>query len=116
LLARFGDLTPVKLLKLACLYELFSVPDCAAEILVTHRDRLSPLVDVDRLLDLLTPPLDGRPVSYREYLDAFEQDPARFYPSPHEPEPPAPPPPPPTLAQRAKHLVAPRSRRERSTS
>ena len=61
--ARFGELSPAKLLKLACLYELFLAPDCAAEILVTHRERLSGLVDVERLLDLLTPPLDGRPVA-----------------------------------------------------
>ena len=77
---RFGELSAAKLLKLACLYELFQAPDCAAEILVTRRDRLSPLVDVDGMLDLLTPPLDGKPVRYREYVAAFEQDPARFYP------------------------------------
>ena len=85
---RFGDLSPRKLLKLACLWELFCAPDCAAEILLGHRERLSPLVDVDRLLDVLTPPLDGRPVSYREYMAAFEEDPTRFYPAAEEPEPP----------------------------
>ena len=103
---RFGELSPTKLLKLACLYELFQAPDCAAEILVTHREGLSPLVDVERLLDLLTPPLEGRVVTYREYLAAFEQDPTTFYPQP-EPEPePEPEPPPPTPVQRAKHVVA----------
>jgi hypothetical protein len=102
---RFGELSPTKLLKLAGLYELFGAPDCAAEILLTHRDRLSPLVDVDRLLDLLTPPLDGQRVSYREYIAAFAQDPTRFYPRPHQSEAPEPPRPP-TLVQRAKHLVA----------
>jgi hypothetical protein len=101
---RFGGLSPMKLLKLACLYELFLLPDCAAEILVTHRERLSSLVDVERLLDLLTPPLDGQTLSYREYLAAFEQDPTRFYPPRKEPAPP-PPPAPPTLRQRAR-LVA----------
>ena len=103
--ARYGELSPMKLLKLACLYELFLAPDCAAEILVTHRELLSRFVDVERLLDILTPPLDGQAVSYREYLAAFAEDPTRFYPRPAEPEPAAPPPPPPTPLQRAKHLV-----------
>jgi FkbM family methyltransferase len=102
---RFGELSPVKLLKLACLYELFLVPDCAAEILVTHRELLSPLVDVDRMLDLLTPPLDGRVVSYREYVAAFEQDPTRFYPKPTWKPVPAANKEPATLVQRAKHIV-----------
>lgn len=107
--ARFGDLSPRKLLKLACLYELFQLPDCAAETLLVHRKRLSSLVDVDRLLDLLTPPLDDQPVSYREYVAAFEKDPTRFYPVPEEPEPPeeeVAPQPDPTLVQRAKYRVA----------
>jgi hypothetical protein len=108
---RFGSLSPTKLLKLACLYELFLAPDCAAEILVTHHERLSPLVDVDRLLDLLTPPLHGESLSYREYLAAFEQDPTRYYPRSPEPEPPPPPAPAPTLVQRAKHVVAQALRR-----
>jgi hypothetical protein len=104
---RFGELSPIKLLKLASLYELFRVPDCAAEILVAHRDRLSPLVDVDRMLDLLTPPLDGQVVSYREYIAAFEADPTRFYPQAPAPEPPAAQSSAqPTLVQRAKHLAA----------
>jgi FkbM family methyltransferase len=103
---RFGELSPTKLLKLACLYELFLVPDCAAEILVTHREHLSPLVDVDGLLDLLTPPLDGERVGYREYLAAFEEDPTRFYPRPQQSEPAAPLAAAPTVVQRAKHLVA----------
>jgi FkbM family methyltransferase len=74
------ELSPVKLLKLACVYELFRLPDCAAEILVRHRDALEPFVDVDRALDLLTPPLDGESVSWRAYVDAFERDPASFFP------------------------------------
>lgn len=74
------DLSPTKLLKLACLYELFRVPDCAAELIVTRRDALSQITDPDKLLDLLTPWLDGRKVSYREYIAAFEERPERFYP------------------------------------
>jgi FkbM family methyltransferase len=75
-----GEMSPTKLLKLACLCELFRCPDAAAEVLVEHRDALEPLVDVDRLLDLLTPALRGRKVTYAEYLAAFEADPTSFYP------------------------------------
>jgi Methyltransferase FkbM domain len=73
-------LAEAKLLKLACLYELFQLPDCAVELFLTHRPRLDRIVDVDHLLDLLTPPLRGRQVSYREYLGEFERDPTSFYP------------------------------------
>jgi FkbM family methyltransferase len=106
--AQYGDLSATKLLKLASLYELFLAPDCAAEILVTHRERLASLVDVDNLLDTLTPPLDGERLSYREYLAAFEDDPTRFYPhvEPELAELPVEPEPAPTTVQRAKHLVA----------
>jgi FkbM family methyltransferase len=73
-------LTPHKLLKLCCAYEVFSLEDCAAEVLVQFRARIQPLVDVDQCLDLLTPPLpDGRVVSYREYIEAFEKDVEAFY-------------------------------------
>jgi FkbM family methyltransferase len=78
--ARPGELSPTKLLKLACLCELFRLPDCAVELLLARRDALASLVDVDRLLDLLTPPLQGKRVSYREYVAAFEREPTAFYP------------------------------------
>jgi FkbM family methyltransferase len=104
--AQFGELSPLKLLKLASLYELFNLPDCAAEILLVRRAELAPFVDVDHLLDLLTPPLGEQQMGYRDYVAAFADDPTRFYPAP-EPEPEAEPEPPaPTLAQRAKGVVA----------
>lgn len=90
---RFGELSETKLLKLACLYELFSVPDCAAEILVAHRERLTKLIDIDCLLDLLTPKLNGRSLGYREYLAAFQHDSTRFGPAP-------------SLAQRGRSILA----------
>jgi len=110
----FRSLSPLKLLKLAALYEIFTLPDCAAELLLERRADLSPLVDVDRLLDLLTPPLGDERLGYREYVAAFAEDPSRFYPQvepeqeeQEEPEPePQPPAPSPTLAQRAKYAVA----------
>lgn len=75
-----GDTSPTKLLKLACLYELFRLPDCAAELIVDRRERIEEVTDPEALLDLLTPRLDGRRVSYRDYVAAFEARPERFYP------------------------------------
>jgi len=88
---RFGALSPTKLLKLACLYELYRMPDAAAEILVERRAELEPLVSVDSLLDALTPPLGGRKVGYAEYVAAFSADPTSFYPDRSD-APPAEPP------------------------
>lgn len=101
---RFGDLSPTKILKLACLYELFRLPDCAVELLLAHRETLGGIVDVDELLELLTPPLDGEQVSYREYVAAFAAAPSRFYPPAPEPE--QAPEPEPTRVQRLKHSLA----------
>jgi hypothetical protein len=75
------ELSATKLLKLACLYELFELPDCAVELLLRHEPNLSDLIDVRRALDLLTPPLDGREVSYDEYIATFQRDPYAFYPA-----------------------------------
>jgi hypothetical protein len=102
---RYGDLSPTKLLKLACIYDLFELPDLAVEMLLMRRHELEALVDVDAMLDLLTPPLDGEQVSYREYIAAFEADPTRFYPPPPVVDEP-PPPPPPTPIQRVKGVLA----------
>ena len=76
-----NSLSPTKLLKLAALYEVFSVPDLAAELFNAKRHDLTPLVDVDELLDALTPPLNGRKVSYAEYIAAFRADPTILFPS-----------------------------------
>jgi Methyltransferase FkbM domain len=69
-----------KLLKLVALYEIFSLPDCAAELLTVWREQLSHAVDVDVLLDLLTPEVDGRKLSYQEYIASFSNDVKKFYP------------------------------------
>jgi hypothetical protein len=69
-----------KLLKLVCLFALFELPDCAAEIVVAHRDRVATAVDPDALLDLLTPSLRGKQLSYADYVAAFDDDVESFYP------------------------------------
>ena len=74
--------SPVKLAKLCAIYASFGLHDCAAEVLLTHRARISELVDVDELLDILCAEAqdDREPaLSYPEYMAAFERDEARFY-------------------------------------
>lgn len=73
-----SDLSPAKLLKLVALYDIFSLPDLAAELLVKRRQELARVIDVDLLLDALAPPLHGRRVSYASYVEAFRRDPTSF--------------------------------------
>lgn len=73
--------SPGKLLKLAALFELFGLGDCAAELFKKYGERLPPTINVERCLDLLTPPLRGRQLSYRQYNEAFESDTKLFFPA-----------------------------------
>jgi hypothetical protein len=80
------ELSPAKLAKAAFIFAAMGLPDCAAELLLTHRERLRALLDVDVLLDLLCEEAqpDRYPrLSYRNYMAAFERDDPMFYPSPY---------------------------------
>lgn len=70
-----------KLIKLACLYELVELPDCAAEVLKRFDGRLAGFGDGEPLLDALTPPLLGEQLTYRDYTARFERSPELFLPS-----------------------------------
>lgn len=70
-----------KLIKLACVYELIGLPDCAAEVLNRFRPRLAAFGDTEELLDALTPPLRGVKLTYRQYISNFEREPHLFLPS-----------------------------------
>ena len=70
-------LAPTKLLKLACLFECFYLPDFAAEVLQKHGHALG--LDVDAALDLLTLNIRTDGVGYGEHMRHFREDPARFY-------------------------------------
>jgi FkbM family methyltransferase len=73
-------LTERKILKLVALSEIFGVEDCAAELMMKYRDRLTPLIDVGRCLDLITPRLRGEKLSYQRYNEMFDKHPERFFP------------------------------------
>jgi len=70
------DVSSDRVLKLACLFDLFDLPDCAAELLTRRGDFLD--ADIrEHLLDLL---VSGAPGSYRARLAAFDHDFTAFYP------------------------------------
>ena len=71
--------TAERVVKLACLHELFGIPDCAAELLLHARDT-GLLGDVTTLLDALTPTTHGQ-LTYREYIERFTADPDGWLPS-----------------------------------
>ena len=75
------ELSVEKIIKLACLYEIFCVPDCAAEMILQRRERIAARVDPGTLLDLLTPPLSGGALTYRAYLDAVAANPRMLFPA-----------------------------------
>jgi len=70
-------LSPVKLLKLACLFENFSLPDFAAELVLRHGAAMG--LDTDPALDLLARSFRNDGVGYREHMRRFRENPAAFY-------------------------------------
>lgn len=76
--------SPDRLLKLAAIFAIHGLADCAAEILVRFRARLAGQLDVDAALDLLAAGMQAgarRPLGYRDYIAAFEADSPSFYPA-----------------------------------
>jgi FkbM family methyltransferase len=77
---KMGKQVPtIQLLKMVCLQEIFGLPDCAAELLITFRDQLSSVIDVNLCLDLLTADV-GLYKSYEKHQQEFHKDPTQFYP------------------------------------
>ena len=70
-------ITEERVIKLACLFDLFDLPDCAAELLINRGGFLDRQVR-EGLLDLLA---SGAPGSYAAHVGAFENDFTLFYPS-----------------------------------
>jgi len=70
-------ITSERVLKLACLFDIFDLPDCAAELLLNRGVFLEPGVR-GTLLDLLA---TGEPGSYAAHMAEFERDFKAFYPS-----------------------------------
>jgi hypothetical protein len=75
------DLTEYKLIKLACLFELFGLPDHAAELVEGYSSVLKKILDINEILDILTEEVAGKKITYNDYMNLFEQDPTKFYTS-----------------------------------
>jgi hypothetical protein len=69
--------TPERILKLACIFELFHLRDCAAELLVNRGDFLGDVVRTDLLDRLLT----GEPGAYARLMAEWNADFTAFYAS-----------------------------------
>jgi FkbM family methyltransferase len=65
------ELSARALLKLCAILEIYSFNDCAAEIIEAFRDKLSPIVDCDTLLDLLATGINGSIIRYEEYVSNY---------------------------------------------
>ena len=68
--------SPVSMLKVCALMEIYSLNDCAAELILENKKILQPISDPDRLLDLLSAGIDRRYACYQEYLAAYFNSPA----------------------------------------
>ncbi len=73
------DLSSSKMIKLASLFELFSLPDHAAELLEKFKPTLACVVTIDECLDLLAKESQPSSSTYAEHVQRFEQDPSAFY-------------------------------------
>jgi FkbM family methyltransferase len=75
-----SKLTNVKLLKLASVFDLFNLPDCAAELLINYRSQLEKEVNVDLMLDILTKEIAPEFEGYAAYMEALKNNPSMLFP------------------------------------
>jgi FkbM family methyltransferase len=75
--------TAEDVLKLATLFDICGLQDCAAELLVARRECVREAVDVDRLLDALSLQEHGR--SYATHIAAFRAEPDSLLPAASKP-------------------------------
>jgi len=77
-------LSSEKLLKLACLFECFGLPDHAAELILANAKSLLALCNPQELLKLLANEVDPSVNSYSAYIKKFTADPTAYYRSRRE--------------------------------
>jgi hypothetical protein len=66
-------ITPGRVTKLACFYELHHLNDCAIELVKRHRTLLESDLNVEKALSLLMPPMDGKPSTQEDYDRRFKR-------------------------------------------
>jgi hypothetical protein len=77
--AQCPPLSPEKLLKLACLFECFGLPDHAAELIQANTQTLITLSKPEELLNILAIEVDPTVKSYSAYIKKFTSDPTAYY-------------------------------------
>jgi hypothetical protein len=80
------DYSAQKHLKLAALFAMFDLPDLAAEVLIRSRGLVSPIMDVERGLDLLAVQANS-PLGYSDHIARFDADDPSFYGALFDPQP-----------------------------
>lgn len=70
-----------KVVKLACLFEVHGLNDCAAELLINRAEEFGFTKHLDVLLDALTPSFRGKQLTYKEYIKRFDENPEEWFPS-----------------------------------
>jgi len=68
-----------KVMKLACLYEIYGLNDCAAELLINRAEELNFTQHLKVLLNSLTPPFRGKKIEYSEYMKRFDKNPEKWF-------------------------------------
>jgi FkbM family methyltransferase len=63
--------SPLSILKLCALLEIYSLNDCAAELILANSARIEPIAASARLLDLLAGGNHGDTIGYGEYMEAY---------------------------------------------
>jgi FkbM family methyltransferase len=58
-------------LKLACLFEIFGMPDCSAELVIKYGDEIVADYDRTAILDVLASEQEGRDIGYEDLLREF---------------------------------------------
>jgi FkbM family methyltransferase len=80
-----ASMQPSKLAKLAALFAMFGLPDCAADLLVRSQSQLSGYLDNQKCLEtLVQQAAPGGQMTYAEYMQEFNSDGPQFYPALHE--------------------------------
>jgi len=74
--------TTVDVLKLACLFEIFGVPDCSAELILKYGQRIGSEDERTELLDILSAEQYGREITYSKLLRQFEAETRARFASP----------------------------------
>lgn len=61
------------IIKLACLFELYGLNDCAIELLNVYDERIEFDIDMDHAKQLLVPPIDGHRATIQDYTIRYQK-------------------------------------------